>query len=98
MLLIKWFYFFQAIGISVEFCSHLVHSFAMSSKETRIQRASDAVTNMGCSVSQPLQILLQLVKRSIMLTLTVIYFKLTKFYLQTPFLLNISPFNCNVFL
>ncbi|KAL1139914.1 hypothetical protein AAG570_006891, partial [Ranatra chinensis] len=40
----------MAIGISVEFCSHLVHSFAMSTKETRMQRASDALTNMGSSV------------------------------------------------
>jgi hypothetical protein len=41
----------QAVGISVEFCSHLVHSFAVSVKETRLQRAADALTNMGSSVS-----------------------------------------------
>ncbi|XP_073978633.1 Niemann-Pick type C-1a isoform X3 [Rhodnius prolixus] len=40
----------MAIGIAVEFCSHLVHSFASSSKETRILRASEALTNMGSSV------------------------------------------------
>lgn len=41
----------QAIGISVEFCSHLVHTFAVSVKETRVQRAADALTRMGSSVS-----------------------------------------------
>lgn len=41
----------QAVGISVEFCSHLVHSFAVSVKETRVQRATDALTSMGSSVS-----------------------------------------------
>lgn len=41
----------QAVGISVEFCSHLVHSFAMSVKETRLLRAADALTRMGSSVS-----------------------------------------------
>jgi Niemann-Pick C1 protein len=41
----------QAVGISVEFCSHLVHSFAVSVKETRVQRAADALTRMGSSVS-----------------------------------------------
>lgn len=41
----------QAVGISVEFCSHLVHSFAVSVKETRLQRAADALTSMGSSVS-----------------------------------------------
>uniref|UniRef100_A0A1B6E9U7 SSD domain-containing protein n=1 Tax=Clastoptera arizonana TaxID=38151 RepID=A0A1B6E9U7_9HEMI len=40
----------MAIGISVEFCSHIVHSFAMSCKETRILRASDALIKMGTSV------------------------------------------------
>lgn len=40
----------MAVGISVEFCSHLVHSFAMSVKETRAQRAADALTKMGSSI------------------------------------------------
>ncbi|XP_075217206.1 Niemann-Pick type C-1a isoform X2 [Lycorma delicatula] len=40
----------MAIGISVEFCSHIVHSFSMSVKENRILRASDALINMGSSV------------------------------------------------
>ncbi|BES94988.1 niemann-pick [Nesidiocoris tenuis] len=40
----------MAIGISVEFCSHIVHSYGSSSKETRIAKAADAVVNMGSSV------------------------------------------------
>ncbi|XP_014300205.2 NPC intracellular cholesterol transporter 1 isoform X2 [Microplitis demolitor] len=40
----------MAVGISVEFCSHLVHSFSTSVKETRIERVEDAVTNMGSSI------------------------------------------------
>jgi hypothetical protein len=42
----------QAVGISVEFCSHLVHSFAVSVKDTRVQRAADSLTRMGSSVSR----------------------------------------------
>nr|CAH7739258.1 unnamed protein product [Callosobruchus chinensis] len=40
----------MAIGISVEFCSHLVHSFSTSVKPTRLERAADALTRMGSSV------------------------------------------------
>lgn len=40
----------MAVGISVEFCSHLVHSFGMSMKESRIQRAADSLTKMGSSI------------------------------------------------
>lgn len=40
----------MAVGISVEFCSHLVHSFAVSIEETREKRAADALTKMGSSV------------------------------------------------
>lgn len=40
----------MAVGISVEFCSHLVHSFAVSVEETRERRAADALTKMGSSV------------------------------------------------
>uniref|UniRef100_A0A0A9X1U0 Niemann-Pick C1 protein n=1 Tax=Lygus hesperus TaxID=30085 RepID=A0A0A9X1U0_LYGHE len=40
----------MAIGISVEFCSHIVHSYCKSQKETRIMKAADAVVNMGSSV------------------------------------------------
>ncbi|XP_055643175.1 NPC intracellular cholesterol transporter 1 isoform X2 [Toxorhynchites rutilus septentrionalis] len=40
----------MAVGISVEFCSHLVHSFSVSTEETREKRAADALTKMGSSV------------------------------------------------
>ncbi|XP_060521524.1 NPC intracellular cholesterol transporter 1 isoform X2 [Cylas formicarius] len=40
----------MAVGISVEFCSHLVHSFAVSLKPTRVERAADALTRMGSSI------------------------------------------------
>ncbi|XP_066999010.2 NPC intracellular cholesterol transporter 1 [Anabrus simplex] len=40
----------MAVGISVEFCSHLVHSFAVSVEETRVMRVTDALVNMGSSV------------------------------------------------
>nr|CAD7444918.1 unnamed protein product [Timema bartmani] len=40
----------RAVGISVEFCSHLVHSFAVSVGTTRVERSSDALVTMGSSV------------------------------------------------
>lgn len=40
----------MAVGISVEFCSHLVHSFSVSMEETRPRRAADALTKMGSSI------------------------------------------------
>ncbi|KAG8224451.1 hypothetical protein J437_LFUL003174, partial [Ladona fulva] len=40
----------MAVGIAVEFCSHLVHSFALSNEETRVARAMDSLINMGTSV------------------------------------------------
>ncbi|XP_054268696.1 NPC intracellular cholesterol transporter 1-like [Macrosteles quadrilineatus] len=40
----------MAIGISVEFCSHIVHAFSESMKETKILRAGDALVNVGTSV------------------------------------------------
>ena len=39
-----------AIGISVEFCSHTTRAFAVSDKETRIERAKFAIIKMGPSV------------------------------------------------
>ena len=39
-----------AIGISVEFCSHTVRAFAVSEKDTRIDRAKAAIIKMGPSV------------------------------------------------
>ncbi|XP_043243694.1 NPC intracellular cholesterol transporter 1-like [Amphibalanus amphitrite] len=40
----------MAIGISVEFCSHITRAFAVSLEPTRVERATDALTNMGSSV------------------------------------------------
>ncbi|XP_032685045.1 NPC intracellular cholesterol transporter 1 isoform X2 [Odontomachus brunneus] len=40
----------MAVGIAVEFCSHLVHSFSVSVQTTRVDRVADALTNMGSSV------------------------------------------------
>ncbi|MBN3296956.1 NPCL1 protein, partial [Amia calva] len=39
-----------AVGISVEFVSHLTRSFAISTKLTRVERAKEATTNMGSAV------------------------------------------------
>ncbi|XP_054723520.1 NPC intracellular cholesterol transporter 1-like [Uloborus diversus] len=38
------------VGISVEFCSHLTRSFALSEKKTKVLRAQDALSQMGTSV------------------------------------------------
>ncbi|XP_017474747.1 PREDICTED: Niemann-Pick C1 protein [Rhagoletis zephyria] len=40
----------MAVGISVEFCSHLVHSFSISMEKTREKRAADCLTKMGSSI------------------------------------------------
>lgn len=40
----------MAVGIAVEFCSHLVHSFSVSMKTTRLERAADSLTQMGSSI------------------------------------------------
>jgi len=40
----------QAVGISVEFCSHIVRWFAHSPYHSRVERAKDAITHMGTSV------------------------------------------------
>ncbi|XP_059499854.1 NPC1-like intracellular cholesterol transporter 1 [Stegostoma tigrinum] len=39
-----------AVGISVEFVSHLTRSFAMSTKENKVQRAKEATYTMGSAV------------------------------------------------
>ncbi|KAF8767941.1 NPC intracellular cholesterol transporter 1-like [Argiope bruennichi] len=39
-----------AVGISVEFCSHLTRSFVLSEKPSRVLRAQDALCQMGTSV------------------------------------------------
>lgn len=38
------------VGISVEFCSHLVRVFAFSGAPTRVKRSQDALTKMGSSI------------------------------------------------
>ncbi|KAG5683688.1 hypothetical protein PVAND_012954 [Polypedilum vanderplanki] len=40
----------MAVGISVEFCSHLVHSFRVSTKHTHLERAEDSLIKMGSSI------------------------------------------------
>ncbi|XP_018394267.1 PREDICTED: Niemann-Pick C1 protein-like [Cyphomyrmex costatus] len=40
----------MAAGISVEFCSHIVHSYITSVETTRISKASEALSLMGSSV------------------------------------------------
>ncbi|XP_067620860.1 NPC intracellular cholesterol transporter 1 isoform X2 [Eurosta solidaginis] len=40
----------MAAGISVEFCSHLVHSFSISMECTREKRAADCLAKMGSSI------------------------------------------------
>uniref|UniRef100_A0A3P9K427 NPC1 like intracellular cholesterol transporter 1 n=2 Tax=Oryzias latipes TaxID=8090 RepID=A0A3P9K427_ORYLA len=39
-----------AVGISVEFVSHMTRSFALSTKPTRVERAAEATANMGSAV------------------------------------------------
>ncbi|KAH8287955.1 hypothetical protein KR018_009760 [Drosophila ironensis] len=40
----------MAVGISVEFCSHLVHSFSISKSVSQIDRAADSLSKMGSSI------------------------------------------------
>ena len=40
----------MAVGISVEFCSHIVKYFAKYAKKDRVDNAKKAVINMGSSV------------------------------------------------
>lgn len=41
----------MAVGIAVEFCSHIARAFAVSTEPTRVKRAKDALAHMGSSVS-----------------------------------------------
>lgn len=45
-----FFFLEKAIGISVEFCSHIVRAFAVSTRPTRTERAREALAHMGSSV------------------------------------------------
>ncbi|KAH3710433.1 hypothetical protein DPMN_069915 [Dreissena polymorpha] len=40
----------MAIGISVEFCSHIARAFAISIEHSKVDRAKDALAHMGSSV------------------------------------------------
>lgn len=40
----------MSVGISVEFCSHVARSFALSKKDDAVDRAQDALIKMGSSV------------------------------------------------
>ncbi|KAL3075195.1 hypothetical protein niasHS_013418 [Heterodera schachtii] len=40
----------MSVGISVEFCAHIVRAFALSTRLTRVERASEALCRVGCSV------------------------------------------------
>ena len=40
----------MAVGISVEFSSHITRAFAVNIGDDRVQRAQDTLTNMGSSV------------------------------------------------
>ncbi|CAG0917213.1 unnamed protein product [Notodromas monacha] len=39
----------MAVGIAVEFCNHIIRAFAVSSKVTRLERATYALVEMGSS-------------------------------------------------
>uniref|UniRef100_A0A672H4P8 SSD domain-containing protein n=1 Tax=Salarias fasciatus TaxID=181472 RepID=A0A672H4P8_SALFA len=40
----------MSVGISVEFCSHIVRAFSVSVKKNRVERAQEALAHMGSSV------------------------------------------------
>eukprot|EP00064_Thunnus_orientalis_P007459 superscaffoldBa00000832_g7480 len=40
----------MSVGISVEFCSHIVRAFSISVKKDRVERAEEALAHMGSSV------------------------------------------------
>ena len=42
----------QAVGISVEFCSHIARAFTVNAQPSRVERAKEALAKMGSSVSQ----------------------------------------------
>lgn len=43
--------YLQAAGISVEFCSHIVHAYVTSTARTRIDKTSEVLSVTGSSVS-----------------------------------------------
>ncbi|VDO77743.1 unnamed protein product [Schistosoma curassoni] len=48
MARICWDY--RALGISVEFCAHIVRSFTISVLPTRVERAKESLSEMGSSI------------------------------------------------
>ena len=42
---------FQAVGISVEFCSHIARAFTVNRHPSKVERAKEALARMGSSVS-----------------------------------------------
>ena len=44
-------FFPQAVGISVEFCSHIARAFTVNRQPSRVERAKEALAKMGSSVS-----------------------------------------------
>ncbi|VDP77704.1 unnamed protein product [Schistosoma mattheei] len=40
----------RALGISVEFCAHIVRSFTISVLPTRVERAKESLSEMGSSI------------------------------------------------
>ncbi|KAJ8272945.1 hypothetical protein GJAV_G00095340 [Gymnothorax javanicus] len=40
----------MSCGISVEFCSHITRAFSVSTRSSRVERAEEALANMGSSV------------------------------------------------
>uniref|UniRef100_A0AC35EV92 SSD domain-containing protein n=1 Tax=Panagrolaimus sp. PS1159 TaxID=55785 RepID=A0AC35EV92_9BILA len=40
----------MSVGISVEFCSHIVRAYSLSYKRTRTERTHEALATIGCSV------------------------------------------------
>ncbi|XP_058790036.1 NPC intracellular cholesterol transporter 1 homolog 1b-like [Phymastichus coffea] len=40
----------MAVGISVEFCSHMVHAYIISNKKTREEKTTEALSRVGSSV------------------------------------------------
>ena len=47
-------FLFQAIGLSVEFISHVVHTFSQKTQLSRKERVIDAMGTMGPAVSRQL--------------------------------------------
>ena len=40
----------MTVGIGVEFCSHLVRAFTLSTEKNNVERALDSLIHMGSSV------------------------------------------------